>query len=169
MARGQVGSSRAAVSAWAEWRTAKDTAWAHYIAGHYALLLDAQVAALTNRDDVQTRIAELDSALMLGPEIAWFTEVGNIVVARLWNQTGDPARALAAVRRRVAGLAVTPLYATSLRDEGRYAVLLGDQEGAIEAYRLYLTLRSDSEPSVYPRVEEVRGELTALEGQSTEP
>jgi hypothetical protein len=41
----------------------------------------------------------------------------------------------AAVRRRIVGLAVTPLYPTSLRDEGRYAALVGDRAGAIRACR----------------------------------
>jgi hypothetical protein len=39
----------------------------------------------------------------------------------------------------IVGLAVTPLYPTSLPDEGRYAALVGDRAGAIRAYRHYLT------------------------------
>jgi hypothetical protein len=55
---------------------------------------------------------------------------------------------------------------TALRDEGRYAALAGDREGAIRAYRHYLTLRSDPEPAVRSKVEEVRAELAALERES---
>jgi hypothetical protein len=38
--------------------------------------------------------------------------------------------------------------------------------GAIRAYRHYLTLRSDPETAMRPKVEEVRAELAALERES---
>jgi hypothetical protein len=50
-----------------------------------------------------------------------------------------------------------------LRDEGRYAALAGDREGAIKAYRYYLILRGDAEPSLQPQVDTVRAELASLE------
>jgi tetratricopeptide (TPR) repeat protein len=166
LARGRIRSSRDAVSAWRGAWTARDTSWGLYIAAHLAVLLDAQLAAVTHRPDLPARISELDSILQVGPEIGWFSEVGNIVVARLWNGRGDPVRALEAVRRRLAGLGVTALYPTSLRDEGRYAVLAGDRTGAIRAYRHYLALRSNPEPAIRARVEEARAELAALERES---
>ena len=52
--------------------------------------------------------------------------------------------------------------AESLRLEGRLAAETGDREGAIRAYRNYLRLRSDPEPSRIPQRDSVRAELGAL-------
>jgi hypothetical protein len=49
-----------------------------------------------------------------------------------------------------------------LEDRGRLATLVGNREGAIEAYRHYLALRHDPEPSVRPAVDRVRFELAKL-------
>jgi hypothetical protein len=83
----------------------------------------------------------------------------------LLERIGKPQRALAAVRRHAAWMNNTMVYhATRLREEGRLAELVGDREAAIRAYRNYLSLRPDPEPSVRPEVEQVRKELERLEG-----
>lgn len=46
--------------------------------------------------------------------------------------------------------------------QGRLAALNGDTAGAIIAYRHYLGLRSNPEPTVRPEVEQVRSELAGL-------
>ena len=90
--------------------------------------------------------------------------LGNFIVARLLERLGKPQRALAAVRRHAAWMNNTISYhATRLREEGRLAELAGDREAAIRAYRNYLSLRPDPEPSVKPEVEQVRRELERLE------
>jgi hypothetical protein len=92
--------------------------------------------------------------------------VGNLVAARLHEERGELAAALAAVRRRWWGQWVDPGYVVYHREEGRLAALAGDTAGAIRAYRRYLTLRGDAEPPLQPRVRQVRTALAALERAS---
>ena len=89
---------------------------------------------------------------------------GNFVVARLLEKMGQPQRALTAIRRQRVWMNNTITYhATRLREEGRLAALVGDRDAAIRAYRSYLALRPDPEPSMQPEVEHVRRELERLE------
>jgi hypothetical protein len=62
----------------------------------------------------------------------------------------------------VEGTEPRAVYVSQIRDEARYAALLGDREGAIRAYRHYLALRADPEPALRSQVEAVRAELEAL-------
>jgi len=73
---------------------------------------------------------------------------------------GDLPHALAIVRRH--GLFWNQFLSTQLREEGRLAALVGDREGAIHAYRHYIALRADAEPSLRPSVERARAELARL-------
>jgi len=168
LTHGRTTTARDAITAWKNSWTPQDTNSVHYAATLHAILLDAQLAARDRRPDVLARLTELDSLLQTGPTWGAFEELGNLLAARLWHERGDPVRALATVRRRVAGLNIPPAYATSLREEGRYAALAGDREGAIKAFRHYLALRSDAELSLQPQVEAVRAELAALERESTD-
>ena len=95
----------------------------------------------------------------------------------LWGPCGgSPAeRSLVAGKNRpgtvpaaLDAVATFPYYATCLREEGRLAALAGDPEGAIRAYRHYLALRSEAEPSLQPEVRRVREELDALSRESTD-
>jgi hypothetical protein len=54
---------------------------------------------------------------------------------------------------------------TMHRQEGRLAALSGDTSGAILAYRRYLGLRTDAEPSLAAEVAEVRAALARLESR----
>jgi hypothetical protein len=93
-----------------------------------------------------------------------FEDFVNLEVARLRERQGDLRAALAAVRRRPYAYHLTDYLAAHLRAEGRLAALTGDSAGAVRAYRHYLALRSDAEPSVRPSVDSVRAELTKLVG-----
>ena len=114
---------------------------------------------------------QLDSVLQTGPTygeylvneetFGGFEPVGNLVAGRLWQKHGEPGRALAAVRRRATEVPPAVLV-TQLREEGRYAALAGDKEGAIRAYRHYLALRAQAEPALLRQVGAVRAELAAL-------
>ena len=132
-----------------------------------ALLLDAPLAAASGRADAPAALARLDSALrdppmaMASDEI--FGPVGNLVAARLWERSGDVPRALAAVRRRLFFQRRAYFFGAVLRQEGRLATLAGDRAGAVVAYRRYLRLRGDAEPSVRTEVASVRGALADLE------
>jgi tetratricopeptide (TPR) repeat protein len=130
-----------------------------------ALLLEAQLSALDHRPDARALLVRADSALRTNAEPVVFVALGNLVVAGLWEANGDPARALDAVRRRIFALVHPPFLTTMLRQEGRLAELAGDRPGAIEAYRRYLALRTNPEPSIKPQVEQVRTELARLVGE----
>jgi hypothetical protein len=62
-------------------------------------------------------------------------------------------KALIAVRRRFLPLGVPALtwLPESLRLEGRLSEKTGDHAGAIRAYRNYLLLRTDPDPSFVPQ------------------
>lgn len=88
----------------------------------------------------------------------------NLILASLWERAGDPASALRALRRRGGMFGIEPVYHSSfLREEGRLAALTGDTAAAVRAYRHYLALRYDPEPSLRPAVDSVRSALAALE------
>ncbi len=85
-------------------------------------------------------------------------------VARLYEAQGRTDRALRAVRRRWHWLGQPDMagLAESLRLEGRLAARAGDRAGAIRAYRNYLRMRVDPEPSRIPQRDSVRAELAAV-------
>jgi eukaryotic-like serine/threonine-protein kinase len=92
-----------------------------------------------------------------------FEDFVNLEVARLRERLGDRRAALVAVRRRSYSYHLTDYLAPHLREEGRLAALMGDRSGAVRAYRHYLALRSDPEPSLRPAVGAARAELAKLE------
>ena len=113
--------------------------------------------------DASRKLASLDSASRTVPP-GWLGHFqhANLLLSRLYEAQGDLPRALESVRRRHYGLGV-PLYLSSyLREEGRLAALTGDRTGAITAYRHYLALRQDPEPSLRPQVDQVRREMAKL-------
>jgi serine/threonine-protein kinase len=166
LARGNPEPARSAVRAWLVKPMKPESLVTIFTADYAARLLDAQLAALDRRPDARARLEELDSLLASGPTGGdFFERIGNIESARLWHDLGEPARALASIRRRLEGLQTYSELPRYLRDEGRYAALVGDSVGAVQAYRHYLTLRSRAEPSLQPQVDTVRAELAALQTQ----
>jgi hypothetical protein len=147
-----------------------DSAWRGEGLLRLALLLDAQVAAIERRADAPLLLARLDSSLRDAPATVpaegYADAVGNLVAARLWEERGDPVRALVAARRWRYGLPLVlqPCLSTLIREEGRTAALVGDRARAIRAYRRYLALRADPEPPLRAEWEQVRAELARLEG-----
>lgn len=137
----------------------------NYITVCRAILL-AESAASLGRPDAAMKLATLDSLMVATYPSggAYISFAGNMAVARLFEAAGNPAGALAAVRRRTtidgswgaAGLSVR------LKDEGRLAALVGDTVGAILAYQRYLRLRSKPEAGPAVEVNEVRNALAAL-------
>ena len=90
----------------------------------------------------------------------------SLELARLYETQGRVDRALRAVRRRwiPMGAPEPAGLAESLRLEGRLAALADDKVGALRAYRDYLRLRVDPEPSRVPQLDSVRAEIRALGG-----
>jgi hypothetical protein len=88
------------------------------------------------------------------------------MIAQAAEAQGDLGFALRAIRRRAGGYVLLPMWylSTYLREEGRLAALTGDIPGSIRAYRQYLALRPNPEPSAQAEIDEVRAELANLAG-----
>ena len=129
--------------------------------------LEAQLAAREKRADAPVLLARLDSTLRYTPYARPADEIGNLVAAQLWEQTGNAPRALVALRRRPMGWTMWRSTATTVREEARLAAATGDREGAIRGYKYYLTLQQNAEPSRQAHLAEVRKELARLEKAST--
>jgi len=154
-----------------------------------AALLDAKLAVASRATAARAAVDRLDSLLRdgpggqrNGPAVAFtfspayvrsavgispvgFEDFANIDIARMREQLGDARAALVAVRRRSYSYHLSDYFAAQLREEGRLASLNGDRAGAARAYRHYLALRSDAEPSLRPRIDSVRAELAALDAK----
>jgi hypothetical protein len=132
-----------------------------------ALALTARVAALQDRADAGRRLEQLDSLAATGPSVFGpILSLANLTIADLRERRGEHEAALSAVRRRQFMGDNADFLSTQLREEGRLAALTGDREGAIRAYRHYLLLRSDPEPSLSVDVERVRADLARLMADS---
>jgi DNA-binding SARP family transcriptional activator len=132
-----------------------------------AELLDGSRGVLLGRRDALARVAHLDSLVLTFQTAGDAITYAPILVARLYQQLGQPDRGLHAIRKR-AYLSGWPRYlATMWREEGRLAQLVGDYAGAQVAYENYLTLRSSPEDAVLPQVEQVRGYSASLSATRT--
>jgi TolB-like protein len=145
--------------------TARAATAVRWLRHHDALgadFVDALLATRARRPDAEVLRARLDSVALEGCCKASLVQWVNLVVARAHEEAGRDADALRAVRRG-AWQYPPQLLSTYLREEGRLAARLGDTAGAIRAYRHYLALRSDPEPSLRPQVDSVRADLARLE------
>jgi hypothetical protein len=133
-----------------------------------ALVLDALLAETQRRPDAAQSLAAADSMLREGPGGTHVESAGNLIVSGLWDRSGNTARAYAASRRLRYAVGIDPYYSTYLREQGRLGAATGHREEAILAYRHYLTLRSEAEPSFAAHLASVRTELARLEGESRE-
>jgi hypothetical protein len=126
-----------------------------------AATLEAKLAVDRN-DPAAPRLVDVADSLWRGREggVAW----AGPVMAQLYERQGRIDRALRAVRRRwlPLGEPESQGLAESFRQEGRLAALADDTLGAMRAYRNYLRLRVDPEPSKLPQLDSVRAELGAL-------
>ena len=132
-----------------------------------AMSLRVLLAARGHTSDLPAITLRLDSALRAAPASPLLTLMtGNLIAARAFEQIGDQGRALNAARRRP--ILYGPLlgWATMLREEGRLAALVGDREGAIGAYRLFIALRAAAEPPLQPDVSHAQAEVARLERES---
>jgi len=144
-----------------------DSAWQADQARFCALILEAQLATAGHSTSAVPLLGQLDSALG-NPVNVPLASYGNLVAARLHERAGDIPGALAAVRRRLIGISFYPTYVRYHAEEGRLAALAGDRQGAILAYRRYLSVRTDPEPRLRPQADRVRAELNTLLQGSTD-
>lgn len=139
----------------------------------YEQLCESAVDALraSRRRDASARqaIARLDDLYRAGP-LEFYPGDGHvdyvpILIARVLETYGDPAAALAALRRRPYFIGWQPYLAASLRHEGRLAAMIGDRNGAVRAYEHYLALRYAPGPGLRAVADSVRDELRRLEAR----
>jgi hypothetical protein len=132
-----------------------------------AVMIEAWQEVLLKSPNAQRALLAFDSLQLSGvPGSLSSYQYGNLLLARLFEATGDLPRALAAVRRRHYFLG-PPLYlSTFLKEEGRLAEALGDRAGAMRAYDHYLALRANHEASVDPEVRDVKTEFVKLLGET---
>jgi tetratricopeptide (TPR) repeat protein len=165
---GNMSPVRRAIADLRQARPHPDSLWQADEPRGFALLLEAQLAGHEHSSETPALLRQLDSVLAnpQGPHFDFGRPplylYGNLVAARLHEEAGDTAAALAAVRRRFIGIATFPEYVRYRREEGRLAAQLGDTAGAIRAYRHYLTLRSNPEPRLRAQADTVRRDLAAL-------
>ena len=130
-----------------------------------ALELEADDAVQRQLPNSRKLVDNLDSVFRTGPYIDRYASALNLSLARLFEAEGDRASALGAVRRGTArDIAPQIALSTFLREEGRLAALSGERESAIQAYRRFLTLRPDPEPSLRLQVAQARATLAQLTG-----
>jgi serine/threonine-protein kinase len=125
------------------------------------LTLSQAIAAVRRRDPAAERVVnQVDSALKGYDGNDWF----GMQVARLYQEQGRVDRALRVSLRRWSSLGMPNpgLNAEYARLEGNLAALAGDKPAAIRAYRKYLMLRRDPEPSMVPQRDSVVTALKAI-------
>ena len=131
------------------------------------LTVEALRAERQGRPDARQALTRLDAAARTAPAPVMYNSVANLISARLWEKQGRPDMALAATRRRLYGTQLAhPFLSTLLREEGRFAEMTGDREGAIRAYRHYLALRYAPEPALEPETRDIAARVARLERAS---
>lgn len=125
-----------------------------------AMIVDAIIAQRQARPSAAQLVDSLERVLLTVPyrPLTW----ENLALARLLEGRGEYARAAAAASRHHLLWSWLPFYATHLHESGRLFELAGNRERAIDAYRTYLAIRSDPEPSVAADVADVRQRLERL-------
>ena len=120
-------------------------------------------AARLGSPDLATRMAALDTMYGI-PATPNFPGGLSLAVSRGHEMAGDLAGARAAAARRLLEPVYGPGYlAGYLYTEGRLALLAGDRDAALKAWRHYLVLRSNPDPELQPRSARVRALVDSLE------
>jgi TolB-like protein len=130
-----------------------------------AVLLDVS-ASREDGEAITRKLERLDSLVLARGEngmlLTALVQAANLELARRWAARGDFARALRALQRRAYFAWDLVFLSTALRERARIVARAGDRAAAIRAYRHYLALRFDPEPSQRADVEQARAELAGL-------
>lgn len=130
-----------------------------------AVTLQMLLVSLTHDSAPNDVVPHLDSLLLTGPVA--FPVMGidgaNVAIIGPLLARRDVTAALAASRRHLYGRGPLRTLAILLAYEGRVSAMTGDTAGAIRAYRHYLALREDAEPSYRRKVDQIRSELARLQ------
>ena len=106
----------------------------------------------------------LDSLLRTGPFSfpVMSSDAANLAIIGPLIAQGNLRAALAASRRHLYGRGPTRLLAQRLVHEARLASATGDTATSIRAYRHYLALRANAEPTHQAQVDQMRDEMGRL-------
>ena len=131
----------------------------------YGQLLEAHLAVARRSPDAKARLALIDSMLMDAPGVNRYVvrSAGNFLVSALWEATGEPARALSAVKRRDGQFAYGMFAADRHRRTARLAEQLGRREEAMASLRHFIAMRSGAESALRAEVDQARERLKRLE------
>ncbi len=129
-----------------------------------ALELRAVAACRSGASPAAEVAHRLEEALRRAGDAYQRLTAAQLVLAHCYERLGDVRSALRVVQRRPLHQWIgLPLLSTFLREEGRYAAMVGDTATAVRAYRHYLALRTWADSTLHDRVTEVRTALAALE------
>ncbi len=123
---------------------------------HCARSLDVASLGYSRASDAEARLMVLDSTVHNTLSVATTEAYEAPVLARAWEQRGNPARAAVASR-----LAVNAVQ--DLRMEGRLSVLAGDTAAAVHAWRAWLALTTEAEPLLRPVRDSIQAQADRLE------
>jgi len=156
--RGDAAAGQRLLQLWRD-RAAKDSTNAFN--PRAAAIVEAKLA-VDRHDPAAAHLVDVADSLARGRLLA--ASWSSIELARLYERQGRVDRALRAVRRRWMPMGEPEAggLAESYRLEGRLAALADDKVGALRAYRNYLRMRVDPEPSRVPQLDSVRAELSAV-------
>jgi tetratricopeptide (TPR) repeat protein len=148
-------------------RAGSGAAAASYLEQLCAALLAVKSATTARR---ARALDVLDSLVRGRYDAGWTTSAlahaSNFELARVREKQGDFAGALGILQRRGYYYWDLMFFSTALRERSRVAALAGNRTTAVHALQQYLALRSDPEPSQQADVEQARGELARLSGET---
>ena len=138
--------------------------WRRNISLAYDETLGALLAVARNSKDVRSRLTQLDSLVRDAPGIPSRAGVTlNTLLADLWERTNEPARALTANHRVERQTEWARLASTRMRREARLQERLGQPREAIRAWRGYIAMRANAEPSAQADLAQAKANLARLE------
>jgi hypothetical protein len=127
-------------------------------------MIEALIERREDPNGPRVALTRLDSLMRLGPQESLWASA-NLVLAEMFRERGDTARALEAVKRRAhrqnAFVGFMPSY---LALEGELSLPVGDTTGARHAFEHYLRLRTDPDPPLQEQKARVDSLLAALSG-----
>jgi eukaryotic-like serine/threonine-protein kinase len=130
--------------------------------------IGAQLGVARRAPDARARVEALDSLLIHAPELdrREVRTTGNLVLAELWERTGEAERALQVAKRRDGQLGYTMFRSERLQRVARLSRQLGRRDEERAALQEFVNLRVNAEPHLQPDVERARARLAELNASS---
>jgi hypothetical protein len=128
-----------------------------------AALLETIVAARQRSPRASEELAYFESLSFAGPTLGDVRQYAPLAIARLREERGEHALALATVRRRSYGRDWPRYLGAALLLESELAARVGDRDGERRALHRFLALRTQAEPVAARAVDEARQRLQAVE------